>query len=72
MNLLNQVPIGELVDKIQDDRYPRLLLAPMFLLLPVIRDISDQASPYLVNPRDVRAKKGREKAYFSFVLYFCY
>ena len=30
----------------------RLLLAPMFLLLPIIRDISDPPSQYLVNPPD--------------------
>ena len=30
----------------------RLLLAPMFLLLPIIRDICDPPSQYFVNPRD--------------------
>ena len=77
MNLLNQVPNGELVDKTIERNFKtiaieRLLLAPMFLLLPVIRAISDQASHYLVNPRDPRAKKEREQAYFSFFFYFCY
>ena len=35
---------------------PTLPLAPMFLLLPVICDISDPPSQYLVNPWDPRAK----------------
>lgn len=46
--------------KLQDDRYmgnPRLQLASMSLLLPVIHDISDPPSQFLVNPRDPRAKK---------------
>ena len=38
---------------------PRLLLAPMFLLLLVIRGISDPPSQYLVNSRNPRAEKGR-------------
>lgn len=49
----------ELVDKTTDRNFktiinyfgnPRLLLTPMFLLLPVIRDISDPPPLYLVNP----------------------
>ena len=61
----SKVPNGELVDKTAERNLktminyvgnPRLLLAPIFLLLPVIRDISDPPSQYLVTPRDPRAK----------------
>ena len=57
---------GELVDKTTKLNFktivnymgnPRLLLARVFLLLPVIRDIPDPPSQYLVNPRDPRTKK---------------
>ena len=37
---------------------PRLLLALMFLLLPVIRDISDPPFQYLVNPHNTLVNKG--------------
>ena len=68
MTLSNEIPIGELVimKKAIERNFktivnymgnPRLLLAPMFLLLPVIRDISDPPFQCLVNPRDPRAKK---------------
>ena len=66
MMLSNQIPNGELVNKAIERNFktivnymanPRLLLAPMFLLLTVIRDISDPPSQCLVNPRDPRAKK---------------
>ena len=43
------------------------LLAPMFLLLPVIRDISDLPSQYLMNPRDPRAKNHEYEQDFSSV-----
>ena len=61
----SKVPDGELVDKTTERNFktmvnymgnPRLLLAPMFLLLPVIREISDPPSQSLVNPRDPQAK----------------
>ena len=63
----SKVPNGELGDKTTERNFktianymeiPRLLLAPMFLLLPVIRDIYDPSSQYLVSPRDPPAKKG--------------
>ena len=40
---------------------PRLLLALMFLLSPVICDISDPKSQYLMNPRDPQVKRVADK-----------
>lgn len=66
MMLSNQIPNGELVNKAIEWNFKRivsymgnsrLLLAPMFLLLPSIRDICDPPSQCLVNPRDPSAKK---------------
>ena len=61
-----KVPIGELVDTTTEPNFKAivnyvanqgLLLAWMFLFLPIIRDNSDPSSQYLVRPRNPRAQK---------------
>ena len=69
-NLQSKVPHGELLDKKTELKFkmivhymgnPRLLLALMLLLSPVIYHISDPKSQYLVNPWDLQVKGVADK-----------
>lgn len=71
---ISKVPHDDLVGKATERDFktivnyienPRLLLAQMFLLLTVTRDISDPPSQYLVNPRDPRTKNEEIKEKFQ-------